>query len=321
MIELRSLTKRYGDLLAVDQVSLRVEAGESFAILGPNGSGKTTVLKCIAGLVTPTAGAVLIGGASAGTPAAKRSVSYLPQQVAFPQSLTAREVLEFYCRLRKLPAATAQTALQSSSLNGCSDKPLREFSGGMLQRLGLAVALLPDAPVLLLDEPTAGLDPESALEFRRGLTRLRQQGRTVVFSSHVLSDVEAVADRVAILVRGKLVAVESVVALRERMMLACGLAIALLNPAPELASVACAAGAHSAELTDHTLLVSCNADQRIGVLHALEAAGAIVGSFATREPSLEEIYLRYVNENTTGSDSTDRSADKLSDRAAAAGSH
>lgn len=221
-IEVQNLTKRFGDFTALDDLSFTVEQGETIALLGPNGSGKTTSLKCMVGLTIPTSGKILIGDHDLRTHArqAKQLMSYLPQRVAFHDQLTAREVLQFYCRLRSLPQQRIEQTLATPNFhfNGFSDKPVSQFSGGMLQRLGLAVACLPDAPVLVLDEPTSSLDPVGAIQFRHFLTSLKSQGKTIVFSSHILNDVMQLADRVAILVGGRLVALRSVSELREEWM-------------------------------------------------------------------------------------------------------
>lgn len=214
MLEVKNLRKQFGKVVAVDNVSFTLEEGETLALLGPNGSGKSTILRCIAGLMHPTSGAISIAGRDPRVPAARELFSYLPQRVAFPENLTAGEVLEFYCRLRKLPINRAVRQLEEA---GIPDRAVREFSGGMVQRLGIAVALLPGAPLLILDEPTASLDPEGAIEFRRFLSCLKERGKTMIFTSHMLSDVDALADRVAILVGGRLVAIEDVDALHRKL--------------------------------------------------------------------------------------------------------
>ena len=218
MIEVRNLTKKFNAFTAVDGVSFDVREGETFALLGPNGSGKSTVLRCLAGLSVPTTGEIFIGGLNASQKSreARRLFSYLPQRLGFHECLTAKEVLEFYCRLRKLPETRIEETLHQSefNFNGFCEKRIGELSGGMVQRLGLAVACLPDAPILLLDEPTVSLDPAGAIAFRKFLKGLKQRGKTIVFTSHVLADVEELADRVAILVEGKLVAIESIENLR-----------------------------------------------------------------------------------------------------------
>jgi ABC-type multidrug transport system ATPase subunit len=299
VIEVSRLTKRFGDVLAVDDVSFRVQAGETFALLGPNGSGKTTTLKCIVGLAAPSAGAIFVNGLDARRRSreTRRVLSYLPQRVAFHENLTAREVLRFYCRLRKLPPGRVDRALELSSFgaNGSADKPVSEFSGGMIQRLGIAVAFLPDAPILVLDEPTLSLDPEGAIQFRNLLAALKRDGKTILFSSHVLADVELLADRVAMLVGGRLIAVESVEALRRSLMAQSRTHLVLLNPEERFLAVARDAGALEARLANNVLIVSSAPEHRLSILRAIEGAGAAIERFFTEEPTLEEIYLRYVN--------------------------
>lgn len=218
-IKVQKLTKKFGDFTALDDVSFTVAEGETLALLGPNGSGKTTTLKCLAGLTIPTSGKISIGDHDLRTQPrqAKELMSYLPQRVAFHDQLTAREVLQFYCRLRRLPDQRVEETLSTPNFhfNGFSDKAVSQFSGGMLQRLGLAVACLPNAPVLVLDEPTSSLDPKGAIQFRQFLASLKREGKTIVFSSHLLNEVVQLADRVAIMVEGRLVALEPVSAFHE----------------------------------------------------------------------------------------------------------
>jgi ABC-type multidrug transport system ATPase subunit len=303
MIEITGLGKRYGECTALAEVSLQINAGEIFAILGPNGSGKTTLLKCLAGLVRPSAGRMRINGLDL-TPdnqPAKTMFSYLPQQVCLPDQLNAREVLQFYARLRGLSNGRVNLLLASSELNGFGERRIREYSGGMLQRLGLAIALLPDSPILLLDEPTSGLDPGASSRLRQLLTELRSRQRTVVFSCHVIADVESIADRVAILLDGHLAGVEEVGGLRERLAAASRMRVKLQVATPNLCSAARSAGASAAEIEGECLVVTCRPEQRRDVMRNLEAAGAAIASFSTEEPTLEDIYVRYVDENHNGS--------------------
>lgn len=220
MINVQELTKRFGAFTAVDGVSFEVRDGETFALLGPNGSGKSTILKSIAGLIKPTSGGITIGGVDAlkRPQESRRALSFLPQRVGFHDCLTAREVLGFYCRLRKLPASRIEDVIHDSdfNFNGFSEKRVSELSGGMKQKLGLALACLADAPLLLLDEPTVSLDPAGAIAFRKFLRTLKENGKTIVFTSHVLADVEMLADRVAVLVDGKLTALVTIEELRLR---------------------------------------------------------------------------------------------------------
>lgn len=303
MIQVHHLTKQFGEFTAVNDVSFAVKAGETFALLGPNGSGKTTALKCLVGLLPPTTGQIIVEGLDVWKDArrAKALMSYLPQHVNFHDNLTAREVMEFYCKLRKLPVTRIDAVMKGSnfSFNGFTDKPVQQFSGGMVQRLGLAVACLPDAPILLLDEPTASLDPERAIQFREFLTTLKQAGKTIVFTSHVLADVEQLADRVAILVGGKLVAVESIKALREGLLLGSQMSITLLNPGAHLLAVARQEGATEASLQESSMLITSAPETRMEILAAIKAAGGQVAHFTTQEPSLEDIYLKYIKQEST----------------------
>lgn len=303
MIQVHHLTKKFGEFTAVNDVSFQINAGETFALLGPNGSGKTTALKCLVGLLPPTAGSITVDGVDVWKEArrAKEMMSYLPQYVNFHDSLTAREVMQFYCKLRKLPATRIDAVMKSSHFhfNGFTDKPVSQFSGGMLQRLGLAVASLPDAPILLLDEPTASLDPARAIQFREFLAALKQTGKTIVFTSHVLADVEQLADRVAILVEGKLVALESIKALRENLMLGSQMRVELLNPSESFVTAAQKAGASEATWQENALLITSVPEARMRILAAMEAAGSRVVRFATEEPTLEDIYLKYIGQEST----------------------
>ena len=208
MIRFEKFAKTYGATMAVDDLTLSVEPGEAVALLGPNGSGKTTCLKAAAGLIRPTSGRVLVGspGRPASEPEARRAISYLPQKASFPESLTGREVVEFHRRLRGADAARVPEVFRFASLNGASNRAVSTYSGGMLQRLGLAVAVLPEAPVLLLDEPTAALDPDGLCAFYGLVERRRRAGQTLLFTSHHLGDVERLADRFALLVEGRLAA-------------------------------------------------------------------------------------------------------------------
>lgn len=217
MIKVENFTKRYGSFTAVNDISFEVQRGKVFALLGPNGSGKTTTMKAMVGLNVPTSGRIFINGFDVHQQPkeAKRFMSYLPQRVVFPETLTAREVMRFYDRVRKLPNALAEAALAQANFNGFSDKAVSEFSGGMVQRLGLAVASMPDAPILLLDEPTANLDPLGVKRFREFILEQKQKGKTIIFSTHLLTEAEQLADRVGIFVGGKLVAQESIENLRQ----------------------------------------------------------------------------------------------------------
>lgn len=193
---------------AVIDLSLEVRAGEIFGLLGPNGAGKTTTLKMLLGFVRPTSGHAFIGGEKAGTVASRRGLGYLPENPALYEFLRGDEYLVFAGRLTGLSASEARkragVLLARVGLAGRADRPIRKFSKGMLQRLALAQALVGDPRILVLDEPMSGLDPIGRKDVRDLILELKEEGRTVLFSTHILSDVEAICDRVGILVEGRL---------------------------------------------------------------------------------------------------------------------
>ena len=301
MIAFRHFTKRFGTQLAVDDLSLEVGRGEVVALLGPNGSGKTTSLKGAAGLLAPTSGQVLIGEPP--RPAleadARRVASFLPQKVSFPDTLTGQEVVDFYRALRGAPERRALEALRAASLNGAGDRAVGTYSGGMVQRLGLAVAMLPDAPVLLLDEPTAALDPDGLCTFYGLVERHRAEGRTVLFTSHQLGDVERLADRVAVLVEGRLVATFTASELAEQLADRGVMRVRVSDPSADvLARVR--AVAPRATWSGGDLVVPGAASARPRVLAEIQAGGVEVLSLTAEEGRLDAFYRDLISDRSGG---------------------
>ena len=197
-----------GRVLALEGLEMEVKKGEVFGLLGPNGSGKSTAMKMILGLLRPTSGSAEVCGFRAGTIAARRQIGFLPENPYFPVFLSGAELVRYYGRLSGLGGAglekRVKELLELVRLGGEAGKrPLRTYSKGMLQRAGLAGALVGDPEILMLDEPTAGVDPAGSREIRDLILELKARGKTVIFSSHLLEQVEDVADRVIILHRGK----------------------------------------------------------------------------------------------------------------------
>src|SRR5437588_3675425 len=193
---------------AVESLSFQVRKGEIFGLLGPNGAGKTTTIKLLLGFVRPTSGPAFVSGAPAGSVAARRNLGYLPENPALYEFLRGDEYLVFAGRLSGLSRSDARghaaKLLERVGLAGRADRAIRKFSKGMVQRLGLAQALVGDPETVILDEPMSGLDPIGRKDVRDLILGLRAEGRTVLFSTHILSDVEAICDRVAIMVDGRL---------------------------------------------------------------------------------------------------------------------
>jgi ABC-2 type transport system ATP-binding protein len=202
------LRKRYGAVEALRGVGLEVAEGELFGLLGPNGAGKSTLVKIACGLVRPTTGYAQIAGAPAGSPAAHRSLGYLAELFRFPDWLSADELLALHQRLAESDGGAAERAelLRLVGLAEAADRRVGAMSKGMQQRLGIAQAMIGSPRLLLLDEPTSALDPAGRRTVRRLLEELRERGVAVLLNSHLLSEVELVCDRVAILARGEVVA-------------------------------------------------------------------------------------------------------------------
>lgn len=295
MIEYRAFTKRYDGRAAVDALSLTVPAGAVVALLGPNGSGKTTSIKAAAGLIRPDRGEVLLGreGLNALDPRGRRCCSFLPQRVSFPETLTGREVVEFYRRLRDAPADAADRVLKFASLNGAGARAVGTYSGGMVQRLGLAVATLGTTDVLLLDEPTAALDPEGLSAFYQLVEERRRAGGTVFFSSHQLGDSERLADVVAVMVAGRLVARLSERDLAARL---ADRGIMRVRLALPLAGVLERVRAQSprAYWSGDEIVVPASASLRPAVLDLIRDAGGEIRGLTAEEGRLDAFYRELI---------------------------
>lgn len=207
MIVVSNISKRFGGLTAVDNLSFRVQAGEAVALWGANGAGKTTAVRCLLGLL-PFEGQVTIGGISVQKQgkAARRLLGFVPQELNFHDDMSVAETLMFYARLKKVPAGyDFAPLLERLQLLPHLHKPVHDLSGGLKQRLALALALLADPPILVLDEPTANLDIRAREDFLLLLHDLKVSGKTLVFSSHRLEEVTALADRVLLMEAGRLI--------------------------------------------------------------------------------------------------------------------
>ncbi|HET8623458.1 MAG TPA: ABC transporter ATP-binding protein [Gemmatimonadales bacterium] len=209
MIQYIGFGKRFGTVVAADGIDLRIAEGETLGLIGPNGSGKTTTLKALVGLIRPTAGRVMVGGVDVATAGreVRGLIGYLPQRLALPDGVTARAALRLCAKLRGTPRDEVETLLERVELSAAADRVVDGFSGGMRQRLGLAAALLGRPRALAFDEPSAALDPTGALLVRDLLIEARIRSTTVILSSHDLAEVSALADRIAVFSAGRVLAI------------------------------------------------------------------------------------------------------------------
>src|SRR6266850_1657635 len=207
-VEYRTPNWEVSRRLAVDNLNLQVRAGEVFGFLGPNGAGKTTTMNVLLGFVNATAGDAFLFGVNVREPIARQRIGYLPELTYYYKFLTAEEILRFYAKIFAIPRPEAdrriEKLLKLVELESARKRPLRTYSKGMQQRVGLAQALINDPDLLILDEPTSGLDPLGRMKVRSIIQRLKSEGKTVFFSSHELGEVETVCDRVAIINKGRL---------------------------------------------------------------------------------------------------------------------
>jgi ABC-2 type transport system ATP-binding protein len=215
MITARNLRKAYGELVAVDDVSFELRAGETFGLLGPNGAGKTTIINMMVGLLAPDSGSVHINGETDPTkPQLRKMIGNAPQSIAIYDDLTAEENLKFFGRLYGLSGAMLKErvahALEVAQLTDRKGDRSKTFSGGMQRRLNLACALVHDPPVLLLDEPTVGVDPQSRNLIFDKIEALRAEGRTIVYTTHYMEEAQRLCDRVAIIDYGKILDIDTV---------------------------------------------------------------------------------------------------------------
>jgi ABC-2 type transport system ATP-binding protein len=301
-IELDNLTKDYAvgfwrkrPRRALDGLTLAVEQGEIFGFLGPNGAGKSTTLKLLMGLIFPTAGTARILGRAIGDVTMHRSIGFLPEQPYFYDYLTARELLAYFARFFGFSSADraqrVSAMLERVGMTGAADVQLRKFSKGMLQRVGLAQAILHDPQVVFLDEPMSGLDPIGRREVRDIILELKRQGRTVFFSTHILGDAEMLCDRVAVLVGGKLQGIGS----PERIVSVKVQGMEILAELPDGRALPETLAARATRIGDRWRIEVPEAGL-YAALDDLRAAGARVLSVAQVKPTLEDFFFKLLGQ-------------------------
>jgi ABC-2 type transport system ATP-binding protein len=297
VVRLRALSRSFrghlgiGKTLAVDGLDLDVQRGEVFGLLGPNGAGKTTTLKMLLGLLRPDGGEVLLFGGRPSDPESRARIGYLPENPYFYDYLTAEEFLDFYGRLQGVKGAArremTRRAIKLVGLEGRERTALRKFSKGMIQRVGLAQAIQHDPELVIFDEPMSGLDPVGRREVRDLILSLKEQGRTVFFSSHILQDAEMICDRVAILDSGKL---RSIGRLRELVSdKARWFEIVIRGDLPELPG--CDPISDSAE---GRLVRVADLESLGSLLAAVRQTGGEVLSVWPRRETLEDMFMREI---------------------------
>lgn len=298
-VTLHAVSKQYGPAFAVRGVSFALHPGECIALVGHNGAGKSTLIKLMLGLIRPSAGTVAVLGedpAAGGAVRVRREVGFLPENVAFQPAMTGREVLAFYARLKREPVAANSALLERVDLLEASQRRVGTYSKGMRQRLGLAQALLGRPRLLLLDEPTTGLDPALRQHFYDIVEGLRQEGATVLLSSHALTELEGRTDRVLVMNRGVLVAAGTLTELRTLAALPIRIRFHINEMAIEtLPRILGDLGA-CRRLTAGFVEVTCADTHRMDVLHRLLAQPATINDLEILAPTLDELYAHFLRQ-------------------------
>ncbi len=295
-----NLTKHFKDVKAVTNLNMSVHEGEIFGFLGPNGAGKTTTIKMIMGLIHPTSGEVFINGEKAGPNKVniRKDMGFLPERVALFDNLTPKQTLSFFCELKGCDKSVVDSLIKEVGLEDAANRKVGTFSKGMTQLLGVAQAMIGQPSIYILDEPMGGLDARWVKMVREKIRQLNREGATVVFSSHILSEVQALCDRVAIIDKGKLVAVDTVANLSKGLHIKPRLEITVKGLGGKVPdSVFEIEGVADAEAKDDTMFVICDSSARPKVLNALENEGLEIADFKTIETSLEDVFVKMVSED------------------------
>jgi len=307
VIEFHAVSKSYGSTLALDALSCTIPAGATVGLIGPNGSGKTTALRLLTTLIPPSSGDIVVAGYSVSAePAAVRNlIGYMPDTFGVYESMTATEYLDFYARCDRMPAAQRAreipAILERVGLSTQTQTAVMSLSRGMAQRLSLGRALLHDPAILVLDEPASGLDPRARIELRTLLHDLHQQGKTILISSHILSDLADLCTHMLILERGKTIAYDTLANLTQATRQQ-SIQVHVLSETPTLGAIATAHGYTADQSPDdarcYTLRGSPAPAERAALLSALVGAGINVHSFAATESALEQAFLQMTSDAT-----------------------
>ncbi len=293
-----SLAKRFGGgnkaVPALQGVSISVKAGEIYSLLGPNGAGKTTFIKCMLGIVFPTSGIGYIFGEPLGSINAKKRIGYLPENHRYPLHLTGEQVLRYFGKLSEVPSSLLEARINETlGLVGMTDwrgMKVRKYSKGMMQRLGLAQALINDPDLIILDEPTDGVDPVGRKEIRDVLTHLKDRGKTVFLNSHLLSEVEQISDRVAILRQGQVITEGTVQELTAQKNL-----YEVKIAADQFAQAAALLSPTTSTPEEHKMTIACsNIAEFNAQLDLLRSNNIQVESFAEKRSSLEDLFIQLI---------------------------
>ncbi len=296
IIALQNVSKHYRNQHAVDSLTLSVNKGESLALIGHNGAGKTTLLKLILGLTRPNTGSIKVNGQVPSQNSDRKSIAFLPEIVAFPGSMTGKELIKFYARLKNRPESECNKLLELVGLADVGSQRVETYSKGMRQRLGLAQALLGKPELILLDEPTSGLDPSLRKKFYNIIEDCKATGTTILISSHALSEIETRIDRIAILKRGKLVIHGTLDELRAAANLPVQIRVSTLTGQTPIVSDLLEPGTPWRKFNDHCIEFDCHHDEKLRVIKSLSEIPSGLVDIEVLPPRLDDLYIHFAGE-------------------------
>ena len=297
-IVVKNAAKSYGDICALQDVDLEIAPGECIALIGHNGAGKTTLIKLILGLARPTSGTINVMGRSPGTSGfvtLRRDIGFLPEHAIFQGSLTGRETLTFYARLKNASTQNLDQLFQQVDLMEAAGRKVSTYSKGMRQRLGLAQALIGNPRILVLDEPTSGLDPDSRARVYAIIEEKKADGVAVLLSSHALTELEARADRVAILHRGRLRACASIPELRKSAGLVPELHVRAGREQMSALARHFAQRFRPGSFVNGTAVLTFPMQDKLIMLKEVLNLGIAIDDISLTEPNLEQIFAAYTD--------------------------
>jgi ABC-type multidrug transport system ATPase subunit len=301
VIEVNNVSKFFKEVKAVNGATFKVKKGEIFGFLGPNGAGKTTTIKCMLGLIHMTSGQVRINGLDISKDGVKikQNLGYLPERVSFYENLTPLQTLNFFCELKGVDKDIVPSLLKDVGLDDDANRKVGTFSKGMVQLLGVAQAQIGNSPILILDEPMSGLDARWVKIIRDKIKMLNERGVTIMFSSHILSEVEALCDRVAIINKGKIIAEDTIsnlstyLKMKPRMEITIpgldGKVPDVVNEFPSVENI---------YVKEDSLFLTCDASVRSKIITKLEESGYKISDIRTFQPSLEDAFVKLIEGDT-----------------------
>jgi ABC-type multidrug transport system ATPase subunit len=296
-IETRDLHKRFKEVHAVNGLNMKVPKGKIFGFLGPNGAGKTTTIKMMMGLSRPSVGEVLIGGerSTKDSVEIRRKIGYLPERVEFYENLTPLQTLEFFCELKDVDPREAQRLVKEVGLEEAKNRRVGTFSKGMVQLLGVAQAMIGNPSLYILDEPMGGLDARWVKTVRERIRELNRNGATIMFSSHILSEVQVLCDRVAIINRGELVAQDTIANISGKLHMEPRLEVKIPGRRGKVPKgVRKIKGVKEVSAEGAILYVTCGSKVRAKVIDHLSHLDLEIEDFRTTEPSLEDAFVKLI---------------------------